>query len=68
MSSFRHPHHLYLFSLRGGGKKLAWGRDPEDALEALFIRLTAEERADVIRDDHIKIRQREMRDYVHLLR
>jgi len=44
MSSFSNPHHLYLFDLKKGGKKLAYGQSPEDALEILSFRLTSEER------------------------
>jgi hypothetical protein len=59
---------MYLFSLRGGGKKLAYGRSPEDALEVLSLRLTPEERAMIIDDDYLKIHQRDMQKYVHLLK
>ena len=68
MSSFKHPHHMYLFALRGGGKKLTYGRDPADALAVLSLRLTPEERALIIDDDFVQIRQREMRKYIHLLK
>ena len=42
MSSFVSPHRMYLFTLKNGKKKLAYGESPEDALEILRIRLTAE--------------------------
>ena len=67
MSSFRH-HHFYLFSLRGGGKKIAYGRDPKDALEVLALRLTPAERALIVDHDYIKISQRNMRECVGELR
>jgi hypothetical protein len=63
MSSFSHPHYMYLFNLRNGKKKLAYGESPEDALEILKIRLTAEEMAQIIPDEYVKIRQRELQKY-----
>ena len=67
MSNFSHPHHLYLFALANGKKKLATGESPADALEILRMRLTPEEMAQIIRDDYVKINQRELQQYVHLL-
>ena len=64
MSSFSHPHHMYLFAMRNGKRKLAYGESPEDALEILSIRLTAEEMAEIVRDDYIKINQRELQKHV----
>ena len=64
MSSFSQPHHMYLFALKGGKRKLAYGESPEDALEILSIRLTPEEMAEILRDDYIKINQRELQKYV----
>ena len=64
MSSFSHPHHMYLFALKNGKRKLAYGESPEDALEILSIRLTSEEMAEILRDDYIKINQRELQKYV----
>jgi hypothetical protein len=64
MSSFSHPHHMYLFALRNGKRKLAYGESPEDALEILSVRLTPEEMAEIVRDDYIKINQRELQKYV----
>jgi hypothetical protein len=64
MSSFSHPHHMYLFALRNGKRKLAYGESPEDALEILSIRLTPEEMAEVVRDDYLKINQRELQKHV----
>jgi hypothetical protein len=64
MSSFSHPHHMYLFALVNGKRKLAYGESPEDALEILSIRLTPEEIAEIVRDDYIKINQRELQKYV----
>jgi hypothetical protein len=67
MSSFSNPHHMYLFDLRNGKKKLAYGQSPEDALEILGYRLTAEEMEEIIRDSHIRISQRKLQEYVDQL-
>lgn len=67
MSSFNNPHHMYLFAMKNGKKKLAYGRSPEDALEILSYRLTKDEMAEIIPDDYIKINQRHLQRYVHLL-
>ncbi|NLF66525.1 MAG: hypothetical protein GX579_18185, partial [Chloroflexi bacterium] len=48
MSSFSNPHYMYLFDLKNGKKKLAYGASPEDALDILSIRLTPEEMAEII--------------------
>lgn len=67
MSSFSNPHHMYLFSLRSGKKKLAYGQSPEDALEILSVRLTPDEMAELIRTDYIRVNQRELQKYVSQL-
>ena len=64
MSSFSNPHYMYLFEMKNGKQKLAYGESPEDALEILSIRLTAEEMAEIVRDDYIKINQRELQKYI----
>jgi len=64
MSSFSNPHHMYLFALRNGKRKLAYGQSPEDALEILRLRLSEAEMADVIPDEYIKINQRQLQQYV----
>jgi hypothetical protein len=64
MSSFNNPHYMYLFSLRNGKKKLAYGQSPEDALDILRIRLTEDEMAEIVQDQFIKISQRELQKYV----
>ena len=46
MSSFNNPHQLYLFDMKNGKKKLAYGSTPEDAYENLRLRLTDQEIAD----------------------
>ena len=67
MSSFKNPHYMYLFDLKNGKKKLAYGQSPENALEILSYRLSEEEMAGIVRDQYIKIRQRQIQEYVHLL-
>ena len=67
MSSFSNPHYMYLFEMKNGKKKLAYGRSPEDALEILSFRLPQEEMDEIFRDQHIKITQRKLQEYVHLL-
>ncbi len=64
MSSFSNPHYMYLFDLKNGKKKLAYGESPQDALDILRIRLTEEEMAEIIPDSYIKINQRELQKYV----
>ncbi|BAL99896.1 hypothetical protein CLDAP_18570 [Caldilinea aerophila DSM 14535 = NBRC 104270] len=58
---------MYLFSLKNGKKKLAYGQSPEDALEILRIRLSEEEMNEILPDQYIKINQRELQQYVHEL-
>jgi hypothetical protein len=67
MSSFSSPHYMYLFDLKNGKKKLAYGRSPEDALEILSYRLSEQEMSEIITDQHLKISQRKMQEYIHLL-
>jgi len=67
MSSFSNPHYMYLFDLRSGKQKLAYGESPEDALRILRVRLSEAEMADILVDRFIKINQRQLHDYVHNL-
>ncbi|HEY4688858.1 MAG TPA: hypothetical protein VIK33_06075 [Anaerolineae bacterium] len=67
MSSFSNPHYMYLFDMKNGKKKLAYGQSPEDALRILSSRLTDEEMAQIIIDSHIKINQRKLQEYVNVL-
>ncbi len=64
MSSFSNPHYMYLFDLKNGKKKLAYGRSPEDALEILSYRLTQVEMDEILSDKFIKISQRRMQEHV----
>ena len=67
MSSFSSPHYMYLFSLKNGKKRLAYGKSPEDALEILGYRLTPEEMDEIIREDFLKINQRKLQEVVDQL-
>ena len=67
MSSFSNPHYMYLFDLKNGKKKLAYGQSPADALEILSYRLTQDEMDQIIKDQYEKIHQRQLQEYVHLL-
>ena len=67
MSSFSNPHSMYLFDMKNGKKKLAYGQSPEDALEILRLRLTEAEVAQIIPDQFIKISQRKLQEHVHEL-
>lgn len=64
MSSFSNPHYMYLFELKNGRKKLAYGETPEDALDILRIRLSEQEMDAIKRDAFIKISQRDLQQYV----
>ncbi|HZQ10637.1 MAG TPA: hypothetical protein VFD70_28930 [Anaerolineae bacterium] len=67
MSSFNNPHHIYLFEMKNGKQKLAYGSTPEDAYESLRLRLEEPEIALVIQDKYIKIPQRDLQKYIHNL-
>lgn len=67
MSSFSNPHYMYLFDMKNGKQKLAYGESPEDALDILRVRLTAEEMDMIIPDKYLKISQRKLQQYIHNL-
>jgi len=67
MSSFSNPHYMYLFDLKNGKKKLAYGQSPEDALKILEMRLSGEEMEQIIKEKYLKINQRQLQEYVPLL-
>ncbi len=67
MSSFSNPHYMYLFEMKNGKQKLAYGASPEDALEILRVRLTEEEMARIIPHKFKKISQRKLQQYIHNL-
>ncbi len=65
MSSFSNPHYMYLFDLKNGKQKLAYGESPDDALAILRIRLSEAEMGEIVTDRFIKINQRELQQYFH---
>jgi len=67
MSSFNNPHHLYLFAMTNGKRKIAYGSSPEDAYASLRLRLTEQEMAAIIKDQYTRIAQRELHQHVHEL-
>lgn len=64
MSSFDTHANIYLFELQNGKKKLAYGVSPEEALEILASRLSAEEMKAILPNPPVKIHQRDLRKYV----
>lgn len=64
MSSFSNPHYMYLFDMKNGKKKLAYGQSPEDALDILSLRLSDEEMAQIRADRYVKISQRKLQEHV----
>jgi hypothetical protein len=67
MSSFTNPHYMYLFNMKNGKKKLVYGESPEDALEILSYRLTEEEMALVIKEEHVRISPRDIQQHANEL-
>lgn len=67
MSSFSNPHYMYLFELKNGKQKLAYGQNPEDALDILRTRLTEAEMAEIIPDKYTRINQRKLQEHIHNL-
>ncbi len=67
MSSFSNPHYMYLFDLKNGKKKLAYGASPENALEILSIRLTPQEMDEILREQFVRISHRDIQQYTHEL-
>ena len=67
MSSFSNPHYMYLFDMKNGKKKLAYGQSPEDALDILRLRLSDEEMAQIRADQYVKISQRKLQEHAHEL-
>ena len=67
MSSFSNPHYIYLFEMKNGKQKLAYGQSPQDALDVLRVRLTPSELEQILADKYIKISQRHLQEYVNNL-
>ncbi len=64
MSSFNNPHYLYLFEMKDGKKKLAYGSTPEDAYENLRLRLSDQEMELIDKTKYIKIPQSDLQKHV----
>ncbi|MEM8861840.1 MAG: hypothetical protein AAGD96_26250 [Chloroflexota bacterium] len=64
MGSFSKPHYMYIFEMKNGKQKLAYGHTPEEALNILAIRLSDEEMALIHRDQFKKISQRRLQQYI----
>jgi hypothetical protein len=64
MSSFNNPHHLYLFPMKNGKKKLGYGGTPEEAYANLKLRLTPKEMEQVVQEQAQRITQRELHKHV----
>ena len=67
MSSFSNPHYMYLFEMKNGKQKLAYGENPEDALDILRIRLSKGEMDQIIPQKYTKINQRRLQEHIHNL-
>jgi hypothetical protein len=67
MSSFNNPHHLYLFAMTNGKKKIGYGPSPEEAYENLRIRLTGQEMTAILKDRVERIVQRDLHKHVREL-
>jgi len=67
MSSFNNPHHFFLFAMKNGKKKLAYGTTAQDAYENLKLRLTPKEMELIIQEQYVRFPQRELQKHVHEL-
>lgn len=67
MSSFNNPHHIYLFEMKNGKQKLAYGQSPQDALDILSIRLSEAEMRQILPDQYTRISQRKLHQHIHNL-
>ena len=64
MSSFANPHYMYLFEMKNGKQKLAYGNTPEDALRILGVRLSQEEMDEIYPEKFLRIRQRDLQNHI----
>jgi len=53
--------------MKNGKKKIGYGGNPEQAYENLRLRLTPKEMGEIIKDQHVRIVQRDLQKYVHEL-
>ena len=67
MSSFQNPHHIFLFAMKNGKKKLSYGTTPDDAFENLRLRLSDKEMSAVDKSQYMRVLQRDLRNHIHEL-
>ena len=67
MSSFQNPHHIFLFAMKNGKKKLSYGTTPDDAFENLRLRLSDKEMSAVDKSQYMRVLQRDLRKHIHEL-
>jgi hypothetical protein len=58
------PSHFFLFSLKSGRKRLAYGRSLEEALEIMSWRMTADEMGQMTGDAPVEVRQQDIHPYL----
>jgi hypothetical protein len=56
---------MFLFNLKNGKKRLAYGQSPEDALTILSYRLTQAEMDEIVKEQYTKIHQRDLQQHIH---
>lgn len=67
MKKLNRAHYFYLFEVKGGGKKLGYGTSAEDALEVLSFWHKRKEMDQIIKENFVRINQREMKKYANEL-
>ena len=67
MSSFNHPHYFFLFEMKNGKKKLGYGGSPAEAYDNLRLRLSPKEMAQIVKDNPVRIVQRDLQKHVREL-
>ncbi len=55
---------MYIFEMKNGKQKLAYGQSPEDALDILAIRLSEAEMDEIIKEEYKRISQRRLHEFV----
>jgi hypothetical protein len=58
---------MYVFEMKNGKQKIAYGETPEDALEILRYRLSADEMSQLLPDKYTLINQRRLHSYIQNL-
>ena len=58
---------MYLYDLKNGKKRVAYGVNPQDALDILSQRMTPLEMAEIVPDSHMRISQKTVRQYIDQL-